>query len=502
MKLDIWLLLGAGVVIAAIVAVRIVHRSGLPSLLIFLGLGLLLGESGVLGIPFENAELAQQVGLSALALILAEGGLTTSWSHVRRAVPLAAVLATVGVAVSIVVLALAIRGVLHTDWRTALLLGAILASTDAAAVFSVLRRLPLPPRLAGILEAESGFNDAPCVIAVALLSVAKVPTPGLWEFIGEATYELGIGAAVGLLVGPVGSYALRRIALPASGLYPIAVLALAFVAYSGAALLHGSGFLAVYLAALILGNTRLPHRSATRGFAEGAAWLAQIGLFVMLGLLASPTAMPSAIVPGLVAGVALLLVARPVSVAVSAALVRLVGIDRLSWREQAFLSWAGLRGAVPIVLATIPWAQAVTEAEAVFNEVFVIVVVLTLVQGPTLPLVARLLKVGAPAEARDLEVEAAPLEELNADLLQVRVPPTSLLRGVEIFELRLPSGAAVTLIVREGRSFVPSATTRIRQDDQLLVVTTAACRDAVERRLRAVNRRGKLAGWFGESGAS
>ncbi|MDF5757619.1 potassium/proton antiporter [Spongiactinospora sp. TRM90649] len=499
MELDVWLLLGAAVVIAAIVAVRVAHRSGLPSLLVFLGLGLLLGESG-LGIPFENEQLAQQIGLSALALILAEGGLTTSWNHVRRAVPTAAVLATLGVAVSIAVVALAAQVLLGMDWRTALLLGAILASTDAAAVFSVLRRLPLPPRLAGILEAESGFNDAPTVIAVTLLSVT--PIPGLWSFIGQATFELAIGAAVGLLVGPVGAYTLRRVALPASGLYPIAVLALTIVAYGGAALLHGSGFLAVYLSALVLGNARLPHRSATRGFAEGAAWLAQIGLFVMLGLLASPSGMSTAVVPGLMAGLVLLLVARPVSVLTSSALIRLTGLDRLNWREQAFLSWAGLRGAVPIVLATIPWALSMSKAELVFNEVFVIVVVLTLVQGPTLPFVARLMRVSAPAEAMDLEVEAAPLEELNADLLQVRVPPTSLLHGVEIFELRLPSGAAVTLIVREGRSFVPSPSTRIRQEDQLLVVTTAACRDAAERRLRAVNRRGKLAGWFGESGSS
>jgi cell volume regulation protein A len=500
-ELDVWLLLGAAVVIAAIASVRVAHRSGLPSLLIFLGLGLLLGESGPGGIVFDNPELAQQIGLSALALILAEGGLTTSWNHVRRAVPTALALATIGVGISIAIVALVVEGLLGMDWRTALLLGAVLASTDAAAVFSVLRRLPLPPRLAGILEAESGFNDAPAVIVVALLSTTATPIPGFGEFVLQASVELAIGAAAGLLIGPLGAYALRRVALPASGLYPIAVLALTFVAYGGAALLHGSGFLAVYVCALILGNARLPHRSATRGFAEGLAWLAQIGLFVMLGLLASPATMSTAIVPGLLAGLVLLLIARPASVVVSAMLMRLTRLDRLNWREQLFLSWAGLRGAVPIVFATIPWGTAVPGAETVFNEVFVIVIVFTLLQGPTLPLVARLLKVAAPDEARDLEVESAPLEELNADLLQVKVPPSSLLHGVEIFELRLPSGAAVTLIVRDGRSFVPADSTRIRAEDQLLVVTTAACRDAVEKRLRAVSRRGKLAGWFGERGA-
>ncbi|GAA3409165.1 potassium/proton antiporter [Streptosporangium vulgare] len=500
MGLDVWLLLGAGIVIAAIVAVRVAHRSGLPSLLIFLGFGLLVGEAGF-GLQFENPQLAQEIGLIALAIILAEGGLTTTWSHVKEAIPTALVLATVGVGVSIVAVAIPVHLILGMDWRTAFLLGAILASTDAAAVFSVLRRLPLPPRLAGILEAESGLNDAPTVIAVMLLSAATSPSLGVALF--EVVLELVVGAAVGLAVAPLGAYALRRIALPVSGLYPIAVLALAFVAYAGATLLHGSGFLAIYLAALVMGNSRMPHRASSRGFAEGVAWLAQIGLFVMLGMLASPSEMPSAIVPGLVAGLILVAVARPLSIIVSALLARLTRIDRLGWREQAFLSWAGLRGAVPIVLATIPWAATSVPdgtAKFVFNEVFVIVIVYTLLQGPTLPFVAKLLRLTTPAEARDLEVESAPLEELNADLLQVKIPPTSKLQGVEIFELRLPSDAQVTLIVRDGRTFVPTDSTRIRVDDQLLVVTTAACRDMVERRMRAISRKGKLAGWFGERG--
>ncbi|MBG0826339.1 potassium/proton antiporter [Planomonospora sp. ID67723] len=501
MDWNIWLLLGAGIVMAAVVAVRVAHWSGLPSLLIFLGFGLIIGESGF-GLQFDDAELAQQLGLVALAIILAEGGLTTTWSHVRKSIPTALVLATAGVGVSIAAVALPVHFLLGADWRTALLLGAILASTDAAAVFSVLRRLPLPRRLSGTLEAESGFNDAPVVIAVMLLSTSA--SPSLWTALAQVLFELAVGAGVGLAVGPLGTYALRRVALPASGLYPIAVLALAFVAYAGAVQLHGSGFLAVYLAALVMGNSKMPHRAASRSFAEGVAWLAQIGLFVMLGMLASPSEMPSALVPGLVTGLILVVVARPLSIMASALLVRLTGVDRLNWREQAFLSWAGLRGAVPIVLATIPWAATSIDdavARFVFDEVFVIVVVYTLLQGPTLPWAARVLGVSVLDEARDLEVESAPLEELKAELLQIKVPPTSKLHGVEVFELRLPSDAQVTLIVRDGRTFVPSDSTRIRTDDQLLVVTTAACREVVERRMRAISRRGKLAGWFGERGA-
>ncbi|MER6580079.1 potassium/proton antiporter [Nonomuraea sp. NPDC001023] len=499
MTLDVWLLIGAGIVIAAIASVRIAHRSGLPSLLLFLALGLVLGASGF-GAKLESPQAVQQIGLIALAVILAEGGLTTTWSHVRKSVPLALILATVGVTVSIVVVALAVQGLLGMDPTAALALGAVLASTDAAAVFSVLRRLPLPTRLAGVLEAESGFNDAPTVIAVVLLSGASRRPASVGTFLLETAIELVIGAAVGLAVGPAGAYALRRVALPASGLYPIAVLALTFVSYGGAVLLHGSGFLAVYLTALILGDSRLPHRAATRGFAEGAAWLAQIGLFVMLGLLATPKELPSAIVPGVIAGSVLVMVARPLSVLVSSTVARVLRLDRVSWRDQAFLSWAGLRGAIPIVLATIPWASGVQGSKEIFNQVFVIVIVFTLLQGPTLPYAARLLGVSAPGEAHDLEVESAPLEELKADLLQVKVPVGSRLHGVEVFELRLPAGAAVTLVVRDGKSFVPDNSTRVRADDQLLVVTTAACRDQVERRLRAVSRSGKLAGWYGERG--
>ena len=297
--LGLILFLGAAVVIAAIVAARVAHGIGLPGLLLFLGLGLALGEAG-LGVRFDNAGLAQALGLSALVLILAEGGLTTNWVHARSAAPAALSLATVGVAVSILVVAVLTHWLLRFAWRDALLLGAVLAPTDAAAVFSVLRKLPLPPRLAGMLEAESGLNDPPAVLAVTLLSEvgAHAPSPALLA--GVVVYELAAGAAIGAAAGFLGAWGLRKVALPASGLYPIAVLALIVASYGAASLAHASGFLAVYLSALVLGNMRLPHGPATRGFAEGVGWLAQIGLFVMLGLLASPARLPAQVLPALV----------------------------------------------------------------------------------------------------------------------------------------------------------------------------------------------------------
>ena len=387
------LLVGAAVVIAAIVAARIAHGIGLPGLLLFLGLGLALGEAG-LGVRFDNAELAQALGLSALVLILAEGGLTTNWRHARAAAPAALLLATVGVAVTILIVAEVSHWLLSMGWRDSFLLGAVLAPTDAAAVFSVLRKLPLPPRLAGMLEAESGLNDPPAVLAVTLLSGTGPHATGPALIAGIVAYELAAGAAIGLLAGLLGWFTLRRVALPASGLYPIAVLALIIASYGAASLAHASGFLAVYVAALVLGNARLPHGPATRGFAEGVAWLAQIGLFVMLGLLASPVRLPVAVLPALVVGSVLVLVARPIAVIISTLPLR------VPWRQQAFLSWAGLRGAVPIVLATIPISAHLPGATKLFDLVFVVVVVFTLLQGPTLPWVARRLKVITPAEPR------------------------------------------------------------------------------------------------------
>jgi potassium/hydrogen antiporter len=409
-------------------------------------------------------------------------------------VPAAAVLATVGVAMSVGITAVGASMLLAVDWQLALLLGAVLAPTDAAAVFSVLRRVPLPHRVSGLLEAESGFNDAPAVLLVVLLSTTTLAELQVWPALGLVTFELAAGTAVGVAVGWFGTVVMRRAALPASGLYPLTAFAFGALAYAAAAQVHASGFIAAYLAGVVLGTSRLPHWAAVRSFAEGLAWLAQIGMFVMLGLLATPSEMPPQILPAVAVGLVVLLFSRPISVAMS------LLPFRVPWREQAMLSWAGLRGAVPIVLATVPVVERVPGSEALFNIVFVVVVLLTVVQGPTLPLVARLLGLAQSDTARDLEVESAPLGSLRAELLAFKIPPGSRLHGVEVFELRLPATAAVTLVIRDGSAFVPERRTVLLEADDLLVVCTPEARDGVEQRLRAISRRGKLARWFGEDG--
>ncbi len=407
------------------------------------------------------------------------------------------VLSTVGIGVSVTITAGIAMLVFDVSLQTALLLGAVVSSTDAAAVFASLRRLGLPTRVTGTLELESGFNDAPAVLLVVALSEALTTDQdsSLPSLIGLICYELLAGAAIGIGIGVAGAWLLRRSALPVSGLYPLATIALCLTGYATATVAHSSGFLAVYVCGLVLGNSALPHRSATLGFAEGLAWLAQIGLFVLLGLLASPGRLLGVIGPAILLGLALLLLARPASVFLS------MSWFKIPWQEQAFLSWAGLRGAVPIVLATIPISLAVEDAERIFDAVFVLVVVFTVVQGTTLPAVARWLRLSTPLPEREVEVESSTLEELRAELLQLTVPHASRLHGVYVSELRLPADAAVTLLVRDGHCFVPDGATRLVRGDQLLVVTTIASHEETMRRLRAVSRAGRLARWRGEAGS-
>lgn len=491
-QLYVAMFVGGLVLLVSIAATRLATGAGLPTLLLFLGVGVLVGEAGF-GVDFDNAQLAQDLGTAALGIILVEGGLTTRFTDIRNVLAPAAVLATVGVAVSMLVTASAVHWLLGMNWQLALLLGAIVSSTDAAAVFSVLRVVPLPRRVGGLLEAESGFNDAPAVILVLLFSMTPLElNPGV--IAATVLYELVIGAAIGLGCGFLGAMALRRIALPAAGLYPLATFGLGMLAFAAAGSAHASAFLAAYVAAVVLANSGLPHRSATRSFAEGSGWLAQIGLFVILGLLVSPDELLDEVVPAIVAGLVLLLLARPISVVVS-----LIGF-RVPWREQAFVSWAGLRGAVPIVLATYPIVEGVPDSGRLLNIVFLLVVVFTLIQGPSLRLVAEKLDLIPRDTTREIQVDAAPLDVLGAELMTMTVLPGSRLHNVTVLELRLPDPSVITLIIRAGHSFVPQPVTRLEVGDELMIVTTTATRESAERRLRAVSRRGKLAYWFDEYG--
>ncbi len=475
--------------LAAVAVVRATHRLGLPALLVFLGVGVALGENG-LGIEFDDMALAQTLGTLALAIILIDGGLSTRFSTISRQLQPAGVLATVGVGVSVCVTAVAAHYILDFNWQIAFLLGAIVSSTDAAAVFSVLRGVSLPKRVSGTLEAESGLNDAPAFILVTTLALnATSESTGVWEVVGQILWQLSGGTGIGLAVGFVGAAVVRHLALPVVGLYPLTVFSIALASFALAGTLGASGILAAYIAALVLGNSSLPHRAATMSFAVGLGWIAQVGLFMMLGLLASPSSLPAVVLPAVAVGLILTLVARPIAVAVC------LSPFRFRFSEQIMISWAGLRGAVPIVLATIPTASMLTGAGYLWDIVFVLVIIFTLAQGPTLPWVAKRLPLRGKSPVKDLEMEAAPLETIDGEVLSVSIPEGSRLSGLWLFELRLPTNTSVAGIVRNGIMTVPGDDDRLMIGDEMLVVTPSHCRIATEERLEALSREGRLTGW-------
>ena len=488
-SLEVLLGVAAAVVLLGVLAVRVSVRLGLPSLLLYLGIGILLGES-VLGIRFSDAGMTEAAGLGALVLILAEGGITTRWATVRPALRVGIALSTVSVVVSIAVVGTALHVALGLDWRTAFLWGAVLSSTDAAAVFSVLRGVGVSRRLRGALELESGMNDAPVVLAVVLLASDD---PITWLTPVLVVYELLAGAVDRVRAGPGGRLGAAARRAPVDRPVP------ARRARRLRARLLGRAARARLRAARDLRRRAGPRQlqPAAPGdvlsFVEGTGWLAQIGLFVLLGLYASPPRLIDAVVPALIAGVVLVVAARPLSVIAAAAPFR------VPWREQAFLSWSGLRGAVPIVLALVALQEGAPNAQRLVDAVFVLVVVLTLLQGTTLPFVARRLGVVAVERARD-RGRRRPAGRAGRRPAAGPGAGGSRLRGVYLRELRLPRGATVSLVVRDEEAFTPTVDTRLRVGDQLLVVTTAAAREATERRIRAVDRAGRLARWHGESG--
>lgn len=491
MDLDALLLFGAAVLLAAVLSARLGSRLGLPSLLLFLGLGLSLE---LVGVRMEDAALAHALGFAALVFILGEGGFTTRWADIKGSLTIAGLLATVGVGVSITLVATFCHFVLHIEVPTAVLIGAITAPTDSAAVFSVLRGLPLPARVRSVLEGESGLNDAPVVLLTSVAtawSMGDLPEGGPWAIVGMIVVELLGGLLLGFLIGILGAGLLRRVALPAAGLYPLAAMSVVVLAYGVGVWVHVSGFAAVYVAALILGNSHLSHRNATRSFAEGIGWVAQIGLFVMLGMLASPELLtPRMILNGLLVGAFLTFVARPVAVLACSVWFR------VPWREQAFVAWAGLRGAVPIIMATVPLAAGAPAASQIFEEVLVLVIVFTLLQAPTLPWVARRLGISEADQSVDIEVEVAPLDRIQADFMQVTVPVGSRLHGVTVKELRLPPFAVIAVILRDGHPHAPRSSTRICERDEILMVVPAQDRDAIEEQMAEMGRHGRLARWL------
>ncbi len=460
------LLLVGAILAASLVGALGAARTGLPVLVAFLGLGMLLGSDGPGGIEFDDAKLAREVGVVGLVAILYEGGLQTSWRRLRQVAVPAALLSTVGVVVSALLTGIAARALFDVSWLEAILLGAVVSSTDAAAVFATLRFTQIRRRLARTLEAESGGND-PMAIALTLGLIAWIERPdsyGFEDITLLVVRQLGLGLIVGVAMGLIASWVFSRLPESIGAFAPVASVAVAALAFGAADVIDGSGFLAVYLVGLAVGSTPSRYRRQLVAFHEGLAFVAQVALFVVLGLLVFPSDLPEVALPGLALAVLLMLVARPASVWVST----LVGSE-FTTRERLLLGWAGLRGAVPIVLATFVLSSDVPEKDTIFNAVFFVVVVSAVVQGTTLEWVARKLGLISPAPpVREAPLEVGPLSQL--DLVDFAVAHDHAVNGSAVRELGLPRSALVAVINRGDDTIPPRGSTVVRAGDLLFVL--------------------------------
>ena len=461
----------------AILAGKASGRIGLPSLALFLLIGMLAGSEGIGGIAFDDAPVAQFVGIAALALILFSGGLDTRWSSVRPVLWQGLALSTLAVLVTAGVVGVVATFLLGLPLLKGLLLGAIVSSTDAAAVFSVMRSrgLGLPKRLRRILELESGSNDPMAVfLTVGLLTLIQNPGTSVLELIPMFVLQMAVGAVCGLVLGHVAGRLINRINLAYDGLYPVFTLAVALFVYGVTDVLGGNGFLAVYVAGISMAAHDFIHKRSILHFQDGVGWLMQITMFVVLGLLVFPSQLVGVALPALVLALVLVFVARPIGVFAT------LRFSSLTTREIAMISWVGLRGAVPIVLATYPLVFGLDDANLIFNVVFFAVGVSVVLQSPLIPFVAKWLGVDEAVES----VTRYPLEleqtsTLDSDLVEVKVPIGSGVVGRQILELGLPEQALVVLIGRDRRFIVPRGATTVEEGDTLLVLSDQDGLDAV-----------------------
>jgi cell volume regulation protein A len=483
---DHLILLAGLLLLVGILSSKLATRLGLPVLTLFLVVGMLAGEDGPGGIEFDNFRTAHAIGSVALALILFDGGLQTRGTALRRAWKPAALLATVGVLVTAAVTGVAAAYILNLPLLSGLLLGSIVASTDAAAVFSVLRSqgVRLRQRLAATLEIESGSNDPMAIfLTIGLIEVlAGRMTPGL-DLLSLFLAQMGIGAAAGLLCGWGGAHLINRVNLNAPGLYPLLAGACGLIAFGVAAVLGGSGFLAIYLSGIVLGNSRLVFQRGTFLFMDGLAWMGQISMFVVLGLLSTPSELIVTAGPALLVSAVLIVIARPVAV------VPLLWPFGFTAREQVLISWVGLKGAVPIILATFPLMFELADGRLIFNIVFFVVLVSATLQGWTLSAVASRLRLEEEDMARSpVSLELLALRDVHADIVDYGVEAGSPLAGAAVRSLQLPEGAVIAMIARGGTMVVPHGSTEVHAGDHLFVIARDDIRPAVDRALGGSGR--------------
>ena len=473
--MDIALAIGSVLVLVAILSTRFASRFGMPALVLFVGIGMLAGSSGPGGIMFDNYELAYEAGWLALAVILFSGGLDTRYRLFRASLVPATLLSTVGVALTMFIIALFVWWLTPLPFTEGLLLGAVLAPTDAAAVFSVLKGRGLPARLRGLLEAESGTNDPVGIyLTVALSTLLTSGETNIWGFLGGIVLQLFLGGLLGYLFGRGLTWLINHARLDTPGLYPVMALAGGLLSYAATDLLGGNGFLAIYVVGLVLANRQLSHRKGILEFMDGAAWGAQISMFLLLGLLVFPDRLLSIIPIALLTTAVLIFVARPLTVWLTLQpLYALTSHYRFSWQEQTLLMWAGLKGALPIILATRPLLEGVPNGERIFNIVFVVVIVATTLQGLTVVPLARFLGLTYP------EPPQAPLRlELGGDappgsaVHDVFLEANHRLVGRTLEGTLMPEGVVVAAIYRDNALVAPRGSTVFQAGDHIYFLSS------------------------------
>ena len=485
-SIELVLLVAGLLVLLSIVASKVSDRFGVPALLIFLTVGMLAGSDGLGGIYFDDAELARSLGVMSLAFILFSAGLDTSWASIRPVLARGLLLSTVSVVISgALVGALMVAGT-DVSLGEGLLVGVVVSSTDAAAVFAVLRArsVRVLPRLRSLLELESGGNDPMAVfLTMALISLLTDQSATVPGFLMSFVLQMGVGLGVGLAMGRISKATINRIRLEHDGLYPVLSVALLVVTFGAAWSLRGSGFLAVYVAGLVLGNSAYIHKRSLTRFHDGLAWLMQIVMFITLGLLVFPSHLLTVWWAAILVAVFLMFVARPLSVFAALAW------SDISWRGRLFVSWVGLRGAAPIILATFALVAGVG-GERLFNIVFFVVIISVLIQGTTIPAVARRLRVEGPT----FEPAVLDRESVEAGyLVEYLVPSDSRLVGGELVGASLPPSARALLIRRYDSYLVPTGRTRLRREDVVLMLVDEEAERALDAESQLVRIEGPAA---------
>jgi cell volume regulation protein A len=483
MSFELILIVAAGLLLISVLVSKISDSSGIPALILFLAIGMLVGSDGLGLIYFDDPSLTQLIGIVALNLILFAGGLDTQWKDVRPILKYGVALSTLAVFITAVIVGIAAQYILGLTLYQGLLIGAIVSSTDAAAVFSILRSksLGLKGSLRPLLEFESGSNDPMAVfLTVGMIQLLTQPNAQITGFFSSFILQMIVGVLCGLVFGKILVFLANRIQLGFDGLYPVLTIAMVFLTYGTTNMLYGNGFLATYVAGIVAGHQDFLHRRSVIRFHDGIAWLMQITMFLTLGLLVFPTEIPPIITNGLLIAIILIFLARPVSV-----FLTLLPTSAFSVKEKLFISWVGLRGAVPIILATYPLLAGLSQADTTFNIVFFVVITSALLQGASIPYVAKWLKVDLPITKKPVyPIEFNPVRGFKNELKELTIPKDSPAVGKTILELHFPEEFLIILIARNNEFIMPSGGIELHEGDTLIVLSNKEALEYAELELK------------------